>query len=285
MAMNQPQNPDYKFTSNEYNNKINTPAASPVYFEHFIQPLVEDALAKAGSEGKIDILDMACGHATAMEFMAKLPESKRLKITGLDLSADALNEARAGFAEKHPELDIAFIETDAEKELPIPAGSIDMATAINAMAYKQGHMLKSLFNALKPGGKCVVNFFRPSENNPYIEFYREKGCRIYDRKMEVSAGGRTAVLNLLVTDFSGMPDEKLSKLGAQSFLKGKEDIETLASLVGFKIDGQKGFSFYSEPIRAIVHNDVYTFRKPEAPTDLDMGRLQVKEKITDLLEQ
>jgi len=284
--MNQPQNPDYKFTSNEYNNKINTPAASPVYFEHFIRPLVEDALAKvADPHEKVCILDMACGHATAMEFMAKLPESKRLKITGLDLSAAALNEARANFAEKHPDLDISFIETDAEKDLPIPPQSMDMATAINAMAYKQGHMLKSLYNALKPGGKCVINFFRPSENNPYIEYYRAKGCRIYERKMEVSAEGRTVSVNLLVTDFSGFPDEKISKLGAQSFLKGKEDIEALAQLVGFEIDGNKGFSFYSEPIQAIVHNDVYTFRKPEVPTDLDAGRLSVREKITDILEE
>lgn len=283
--MNQPQNPDYKFSSDEYNKKINTPAASPVYFEHFIQPLVEDALAKAAPEEKIGILDMACGHATAMEFMAKLPESKRLKITGLDLSADALNEARAGFAEKHPELDINFIETDAEKDLPIPPQSMDMATAINAMAYKQGHMLKSLFNALKPGGKCAVNFFRPSENSPYIDYYRNKGCRVYDRKMEVSAGGRTVSVNLLVTDFSGFPDEKISKLGAQSFLKGKDDIEALARLVGFEIAGDKGFSFYSEPIQAIVHNDVYTFRKPEAFTDVDAGRLSVRERVTDILEE
>lgn len=283
--MNQPQKPDYKFTSDEYNNKINTPATSPVYFEHFIRPLVEDALAKAGQQEKIGILDMACGHATAMEFMAKLPENNRLKITGLDLSADALNEARAVFAEKHPELDVAFIETDAEKDLPIPSESMDMATAINAMAYKQGHMLKSLFNALKPGGKCVVNFFRPSENKPYIDYYRKMGCRIYDRKMDVSAGGRTAEVNLLVTDFSGFADPKISKLGAQSFLKGKEDIEALAKLVGFEIDGDKDFSFYSAPIGAIVHNDVYTLKKPEAPSDLDAGRVLVHEKITNLIAE
>jgi|GEM_PF-3348944 len=283
--MNKPRNPDYKFTSDEYTKKINSPATSPIYFEHFIQPLVEDALANAGQQEKIGILDMACGHATAMEFMAKLPENDRLKITGLDLSADAINEARADFAEKHPELDITFIETDAEKDLPIPPESMDMATAINAMAYKQGHMLKSLFNALKPGGKCVVNFFRPSENNAYIEFYRKLGCRIYERKMDVSAGGRTAEVNLLVTDFSGFADEKISKLGAQSFLKGKEDIEALVQLVGFEIDGDKDFSFYSAPIGAIVHNDVYTFRKPEARTDLDAGRVLVNEKISDLIAE
>jgi SAM-dependent methyltransferase len=282
--MDKPQNPDYKFSADEYKKRVNTPAMSEVYFRHFIQPLMEEALSKKGqADEKVKVLDMACGHAHAHEFTAALPYTDRLEITGLDLSADALDEARSHYKEAHPGLDIAFIEADAENDLPIGNESMDAAIAINAMAYKQAHMLKSVFNALKPGGKCVINYFIPSSNKAYMDFCEKMGCGIYERKLEVAANGRTTSFPLIVTDFSAMPDEKVKKLGAQSFFRDSEAIEILAAQLGFEVVEKKHFDFYSAPIDAIVRNDVYTFVKPSSDPDVECRRLDVNERVTDMI--
>jgi len=164
---------------------------------------------------------------------------------------------------------------------------MDMATAINAMAYKQGHMLKSIFNALKDSGKASVNFFLPDKNQPYMDFYKKFGCEVYERKLEVAANGRTGEFTLLVTDFSKIPHPQAQKIGAQSFFQSKEDIERFARLIGFEVEGCKSYVFHSKPIGDIVHNEVYTLRKPEAAADADVdaGRLTVNERVTDLLDK
>ena len=278
--MTTPSNPRYQFTSEEYREKINSPATSPEYFRNFILPLLERALKKGGP---VRFVDLACGHAMAMEFVAGLPEADRIEVTGLDLSGDALNEAREYFAAKHPGLKINFIQADAENDLPMEPGAADAGTAINAMAYKQGHMLKTLFNALKPGASCVINFFIPAKNQAYIDYYKAMGCEVYERKLEVSSHGRSKTYTLLVTDFSGFKDPKISMLGAQSFFRKSEDIEDLARFLGFEIESRQPFEFYSEPIKAMVANDVYTFKKPETSPEIELGRLEVSEKVEKVL--
>jgi ubiquinone/menaquinone biosynthesis C-methylase UbiE len=278
-----PSRPKYEFTKDEYKAKINSPANSPVYFHQHIQPLVEQALAEAKDDHPVRVVDIACGHAMAMEFMTSVPGHEKIEITGIDLSPDALREARQNFQTKFPELKIFFVEADVGNELPYQAGSADLSTAINAMAYKQAHMLKSMFNALKSGGKAVINFFLPGKNQAYLDYYASLGCKIYERELQVESKGEIRKYKLLVTDFSQFSEPKMQKLGQQSFLQTTEDIEALAKFLGFEMEQNQPFEFFSVPINAVVVNDVYTLKKPENYDQLTSGQLSVHEQVIKIV--
>lgn len=278
--------PRYHFEEGEYRKKINSPSTSPEYFAQFIQPLIEKALQERSSksEDSVKLLDLACGHATALKQVEHIPGSEELEIFGIDLSAETLEKAEARFDLEHPNMNITFIAHDAEENLEHPEpSSIDIGIAINAMAYKQAHMLKTLFNALKPGGKCVINFFIPGTNTPYIEYYQSNGCSLKQRTLDVEVDGFIKTYHLLVTDFANYPDEQLQKLGQQAFFQSIEDIRDIAEFIGFEVDDEAEFSFHSEGIGNRVHNNVLTLKKPESPALTDTIA-QVRERVRETVD-
>lgn len=265
----------YTMDRESYRKKISTPSQNPAYFGEFIAPLIAEAREKEGRQD-VRIVDIACGHANELEHIEGLENPESLHMTGLDLSAESIEIARKSFAETHPKLDAKFVVGDAEDpHEAIPSNSYDVGIAVNAMAYKPGHILKALYNALKPGGKCSVNFMIPGKNPMYLDYFTSRGCILRKRVLKVTCNGKEEIFTLLVTDFSDYPDPHLQALGQQAFFQSEEDLEKLMTHIGFRVVDHKPFYFASV---ANPNNDfdIYTLEKP---TEIESASSDVRENI------
>jgi len=231
-----------------YTAKINTPAKNPDYFSRFHKPLVERAKA-ASPNGEVVLLDIACGHAQELDFFGN--DKKVLRI-GVDIAKTVLRSAKT----RLPETD--FIAADVRR-LSLRDDSVDVGIALNAVVYVPDKMLEALFRALKPGGRCAVNFrvYGNPFNQPFYDYYLERGGALRDEELVVG----NQVFSLAGIDYRGCDDPLIRNLVVQSYFRSAQDAERLISTIGFGICARDIFHFPS-PANAENEVDVFTLEKP-----------------------
>ncbi len=112
------------------------------------------------------ILDLGCGLGqTARSLALRYPQAR---VIGLDLSAEAIEVARAKFV--RPNLE--FLVGDLSS-LALPAAEVDLIVSANALGYATNPVATAttLFRALKPSG-LFLNYCRLEESHAYWEFPR-----------------------------------------------------------------------------------------------------------------
>ena len=244
--------PTYEeLTKADYEKRINTPAKNPDYYQRFHQPIIEEAKRGAEDGGKIKVLDVASGHGHELQF---IKDDSDLTIYGLDIAHAPLKSAKESLEIIHP------IVGDV-KDSPIRENSMDTAIALNAVVYSPDKMLETIHAALKPGGKCAVNFRIYDKNPAFYEYYENDGGKVYDQELVVKKGGEEKRFTLKVMDYNECGDKKIRNLDKQVYFQSKDDIEELIKFIGFNIDRHEPFEFESvaNPKNDL---DVYILEKP-----------------------
>src|SRR3989338_1624035 len=253
MENNDAINPFYRaFSESSYVDRINSPSRSDTYFHKFHRPLIEEAKKTAGT---VKVLDLACGHGHEMDFLSTDPS---VQLYGMDISTETLRSST------RKRLGGAHLIAGDPGHSPIADNSMDVGIAVNAVVYKPDQMLKTLFSALKPGGRCSVNFrvFSNKHNERFYDYYLERGCTLTDQ--ELLAGGKTFILKVL--DYRNCTEEVYRNLDRQGYFQSTADIERLALTIGFEVDRHQYFHFAS-PVNQDNEVDVYWFKKPWIPPD------------------
>lgn len=255
--------PDFgAFSAQAYASKINSPAQSLEYFKRFHLPLIREARMES-VDGRILLLNVACGHGYEMDFLAEEGDPKRIDpaitVLGLDISLTTLVEStRKRFSREN----IDFIIADVEHS-PIASDVADVGIALNAVVYKPYHMLRTLFDALKPGGKAAVNFrvYDNLFNKAFYEFYLAQGCSLGDSELVAPTPDGDMELPLKVLDYRNSSDEQVRSLDRQMYFRSVRDIRKLVAAVGFEI-GKHGRFHFQSPANPNNEIDVFTLEKP-----------------------
>jgi SAM-dependent methyltransferase len=241
------------FDADAYKARINTPAKNSDYFQQFHKPLIDEAKAKAGGK-QVVLFDVACGHGFELDFMQ---DDSQVEIVGMDIDVETLrNSTRKRLSKGY------FIAGDVGNP-PIDEGFADVGIAVNAVVYKPYDMLKTLFRALKPGGKCAVNFrvYGNKFNEPFYQYYLNDGGQILNQTLTVTNGDRTETFALKVLDYRQCSEKKIRNLDRQIYFQSESDIERLIDVVGFSVENHKKFHFQS-PVNPDNEIDVFTLQKP-----------------------
>lgn len=244
------------FTPEDYISKINTPAQNPEYFKRFHLPLIKNA-KKNSPDGKITLLDVACGYAFELD---PLRDDPAITLLGIDIARDVLAGTRKRFGANRS----LFVQADVE-DPPLAENVADAGIALNAVGYKPEHVLGTLYRALKPGRRCAVNFrvYGNPYNQAFYDYYRERGATLSDQELDFHGlKFRLTVLNYATYRGENEKDtEQIRNLDRQVYFQSVKDIKKLVKAVGFKIVKHNKFHFAStaNPDNEI---DVYTLQKP-----------------------
>jgi ubiquinone/menaquinone biosynthesis C-methylase UbiE len=134
------------------------------YLDH--ESWVRPAFDLLGEVRGLDVLDYGCGHGMAAVVLAR----RGARVTGLDLSAGYVREARAR-AEANA-VAAAFVQADAER-LPFAAGSFDRIWGSAILHHLDlAVAARELRRVLRPGGAGV--FCEPWGGNPVLEWARRR---------------------------------------------------------------------------------------------------------------
>src|SRR3989344_3681947 len=185
--------PDYNaFSESAYFDKINTPAKTPEYYERFHKPLVEEAKREAAPH-PIVLLDVACGFAYELDFVKDDPS---VYIVGIDIASDVLAQAKKRLP------NATFIAADTEHS-PLAKESADVGMALNAFGYKPDKVLETLYEALKPGKKCAMNFrvYGNTYNDAFFQHYIDQGAVLGDGDLVVGTGEHNKRFKLKVLNY------------------------------------------------------------------------------------
>ena len=235
-----------------YQEKINTPAADPDYHHKFTKPLITEALGKNPDE-KISVLVLPCGHGYEIPHLVQDLDQKNIKIVGMDPAQETLaksTRSRIGELGK----DCLLVAADAARS-PLKENSIDVAISINGTMYVPDKMLETMFHALKPGGKCSVNFTLWKNNQKTNRKHLKEKGEVFFEYLEY----HDKKFHLAVRDYKNRQDEHLRALWQQRNFLRLFDITRLIELVGFKIIDHEQ---YQVKTRNGSLNEVFTLGKP-----------------------
>ncbi len=147
-----PDTPSLKFTGERFTPEVR----GPIWFEHwhryaFVAPLVRGRR----------VLDAACGEGYGSFLLAHAAD----RVTGVDISADAVGHAR----DRYPRQNLEFVQGSVT-ELPLKDGSVDVVVSFETIEHlpAQREMLAEFRRVLAPDGVLVVS----SPNRPV---YNEAG--------------------------------------------------------------------------------------------------------------
>lgn len=238
-----------RFGEIEYDRSINTPSKSPTYYRAFHEPLITEAKSQT-SNGKVVVLNVACGPGNEFEFMENDPT---LRLIGFDISPELIRQGQDRFRGKPAKADFVVADT---KQPPIADNSVDVGIAVNAVIYSPDAVLDTLHHALKKGGKCAVNFrvFGNEFNKPFYNTQIERGATLEDEELDVN--GEKFRLKV----FNYATHATLPQLGKQVYFTSEEDIERFIAAKGFVIDKHGKFHFPS-PDNPNNEVEVYTLQK------------------------
>ncbi|MBS1597871.1 MAG: class I SAM-dependent methyltransferase [Bacteroidetes bacterium] len=130
------------------------------------------------SEGD-NILEIGFGNG---KFFNKIFSVRNdLKISGLDYSAEMINEARAS-NQSHIDSGKLTLRYGSSDKIPFPANSFDKVFCINVVYFweQPGKHLEEIYRVLKPGGKfySVLRAKETMQQMPFTKF----GFNIYTRE-------------------------------------------------------------------------------------------------------
>lgn len=105
------------------------------------------------------ILDFGCGDGQLTFFLASKGVSQ---ITGVDISESAINNANKKLNSYDPPMGVEIdFKIGTTEKLPFEDNSFDMIVAFDCMEHvmEPGAILKDWFRVLKPGGRCLVEWY------------------------------------------------------------------------------------------------------------------------------
>ncbi|KKT20090.1 MAG: hypothetical protein UW02_C0001G0003 [Candidatus Nomurabacteria bacterium GW2011_GWB1_43_7] len=227
--------PDYykNMSLDSYRGKVNSPAENREYAERYHIPMVTRAKEKFGSP--IHVLSIACGPADELNFIKNDPDTK---IIATDFSSYILTHAKKALGEG------AGVFTSDANSPALKENIAEAGILVNAMIYAPDKMLEAMYNALKPGAQCTLNFRTFSlveQERGVFGYFLEHGGKVLDRELPVQTRGESRVFNVKVLDYSEttkagskMPDLERRQLKQQIFFMSLDDMRELAKLMGFK---------------------------------------------------
>ena len=242
-----------------YREDVNTLGQNPKYFARFNKPMADRAKRKFGTP--IHLLDIACGPADELKFLENDPD---IRLIATDISTDVLLR----MTRQNLRQNAVVFDMDVSKPPVMPDNSVECGILMNAVIYSPEKMLKVMFDALRPGGECTVNFTIPKRSLHWgiIEnSLEDDGIKSLDRELKVE--GRSAPFAVKVLDFSesldskGKPDEVARAAGQQLFFRSLKDVEELIRLAGFEMMEHSTFDSVSKDITR--RTDVFVLKKPE----------------------
>ena len=116
---------------------------------------LEDLMGKLAPSADQHLLDLGCGPGTIAGHVA---ERTGAAVTGLDYSREAVEAARARFADRSS---LSFLHADMNA-LALPAGRFDGAYSIDTLYFVNdiGETLAQLLPAIKPGGRLAIFYMQ-----------------------------------------------------------------------------------------------------------------------------
>lgn len=153
------------------------PASTPAqtYEDYFVThqfgPWADELLDRARPQPEERILDLACGTGIVGRLAARRLEG-RAQITGLDLSSEMVDVARAASAREGVE--IAWYVGRAD-ELPFPDASFDVALCQQGFQFFPDRVAaaQEVRRVLAPGGRILTTTWTGIENNPLSQMVSE----------------------------------------------------------------------------------------------------------------
>ena len=118
-----------------------------------------DSLADRGRVEADVIVDLACGTGTLTDLvLQRCQPGRRVRVVGVDLSAESLALARAHLAPRWPDVDLVLLQGDATR-LDLPDASADLVTMGNAIHLidDKPAQVQEVRRVLRPGGRFGIN--------------------------------------------------------------------------------------------------------------------------------
>jgi ubiquinone/menaquinone biosynthesis C-methylase UbiE len=143
----------------------------PKAYERYLVPALftpwaVDLLARVALQPRERVLDVACGTGIVARLAAQQAGAAS-QVTGVDLNADMLIEARAQAAKLGAAVD--WVEGDVGA-LPFGAAAFDVVFCQQSIQFfsDQARAVQEIKRVLTPGGRFALNVSRSLEYNPYI---------------------------------------------------------------------------------------------------------------------
>ncbi len=131
-------------------------------------PITERLLAMAGITSGQRVLDLACGNGDPSFTIAKRVGPHGY-VVGLDITEPMVRSAQA-WAKEHGLTNVEYRVVSNELEPGVPDASFDAATCRHGLMYMPEPVatLRTLYQALKPGGRVAISTWGPPERCPFF---------------------------------------------------------------------------------------------------------------------
>jgi len=131
-------------------------------------PITERLLAMAGITSGQRVLDLACGNGDPSFTIAKRVGPHGY-VVGLDITEPMVRSAQA-WAKEHGLTNVEYRVVSNELEPGVPDASFDAATCRHGLMYMPEPVaaLRTLHQALKPGGRVAISTWGPPERCPFF---------------------------------------------------------------------------------------------------------------------
>jgi SAM-dependent methyltransferase len=121
-------------------------------------PFARQCLRRIGFSKGVRVLDVPCGFGRHSVWLASMGH----KITAIDIDPERVAATKKALAEASDPHSVRCIVADAEKPLPVPANTFDLAIV---MHYYAPGIFETVARALKPDGYLIFETFGAQGDN------------------------------------------------------------------------------------------------------------------------
>lgn len=196
------------------------------------QPFYEEENARfvnlVGLKPGLHVVDLACGPGAITKLiLERIHGARESLVIGVDLSAQALQQARQDFANVRDAV-VQFIEARAEDLSKVVRQRVDAVVLCNAIHLmpNKAEIMREVGRTLKPGGVFAFNtaFYQGTQLPETETFYRRWMMRAIrsvrnDYHLELDKSQRPMARQQIT------PDEYRRLLAAEGFRVSKEQVE------------------------------------------------------------
>jgi|HubBroStandDraft_5_1064220.scaffolds.fasta_scaffold25199_3 SAM-dependent methyltransferase len=126
--------------------------------EESVSPFVRKCMQRIELPRRARILDLPCGFGRHAVWLAQMGHA----VTAVDIDAERVAATQRAVAALSGTHSVRCMEGDAEKPLPLPANSFDLAIVIH---YYAASVFETMAKALKPRGALIFETFGAQGNN------------------------------------------------------------------------------------------------------------------------